>query len=55
MKMPQIQEALQKKVSKQRVGIELAGLLKAKHFTTGLQDIKDYGLWNIVFQIPQDC
>jgi hypothetical protein len=21
----------------------------------GLQDIRDYGLWNIVFEIPKDC
>jgi len=33
----------------------LSGLLKAKHFFTGLEDIKNYGLWNIVFEIPKDC
>lgn len=29
-------------------------MLKAKNPLTGLIDMKNYGLWNIVFEIPKD-
>ena len=32
----------------------MEGLLKAEMFFSGLEDIKNYGLWNIVWKVPEE-
>jgi len=44
---------LKTKVSKERIGIELAGMLKAKHPLCAFDEVKKYGYWNIIFDIPK--
>lgn len=44
-----IHEALRTKVSKERIGIELAGMLKAPFPLTGLLEVYRYNFWNIIF------
>ena len=48
-----VHEALKTKVSKERIGIELSGLLKAQHPWKGMEDIFKFGFWNIIFEIPE--
>ena len=50
---PEIKDALLHKVSKERIGTELSGVLKSQSPMVGLVDIKEYGLWNIVFEVPE--
>ena len=53
MKHQEVHEALKTKVSRERIGIELAGLLKAQHPWSGMEDVFKYGFWNIIFNIPE--
>jgi tRNA nucleotidyltransferase/poly(A) polymerase len=48
-----VHDALQTKVSKERVGIELAGMIKADHPLCALEEVFKYKYWNIIFQIPE--
>jgi tRNA nucleotidyltransferase/poly(A) polymerase len=49
-----VHEALRTKVSKERIGIELAGTLKAPYALTGLWEIYKYKFWNIIFEVPSE-
>ena len=40
-------------MSKERIGIELGGMLRAQHPLSALEDIFHYGFWNIIFCIPE--
>ena len=44
-----VHEALRTKVSKERVGIEMAGTLKAPYALSGLWEIYKYNFWNVIF------
>ena len=48
-----IHESLRTKVSKERIGIELSGMLKAKHPLSAFSEVRKYGYWNIMFAIPK--
>ena len=48
-----VHEALKTKVSKERIGIELSGMLKAQHPLKAMEEILRFGFWNIVFQVPE--
>jgi len=48
-----VHEALKTKVSRERIGIELAGLLRAQHPWSGMEDVFKYGFWNIIFKVPE--
>lgn len=49
-----IQEFLKVKVSKERVGIEVTSMLKGPNPELGLEYIMRIGIWNIVFEIPEN-
>lgn len=46
---PAIHEALHSKVSKERFGKELDGMLKARRPSVALRYLQDFGLWSILF------
>jgi tRNA nucleotidyltransferase/poly(A) polymerase len=50
---PEIQYALKTKVSKERIGTELKGMMKSKDPAGALRLIKTLGLRNIVFATPE--
>lgn len=52
-KDPEIQSALGSKVSRERVGSELKGMLKTKNPAEALRIIKDLGLRDVVFRTPE--
>lgn len=50
----EVHDSLKLKVSKERIGIELAGMLKAKYPLIALEEILKFGFWNIIFSIPEN-
>lgn len=53
LKNAEVHEALRHKVSKERIGIELAGMLKARYPLIALEEIYNFCFWNTIFCIPE--
>ncbi|CAD8185884.1 unnamed protein product [Paramecium octaurelia] len=54
IELQDIKEALQTKVSRERISIEMDWMLKSEKCLQGLKNYHELGLWRIIFELPKE-